>query len=412
MYEIVFMGLVNYLLLLLVAYAENESDYVNASYNKFFRKLVLIIPGRFEYFGPLTYFSALVFEVNFICWSISIAINLYAYEKLFGAVANLLLGLILLSFGIEILFYKLINSNKVKSMYEIPRIINNNYCIAIGGNVLEEVKYVEAENANELVVILPWLHDLDYDGNIRFRKYQDDETKYNFMYYGGLVNDLASKSKAALLVKYTETSRMYSVETFIEELSDVINRYFSDKSISIIAHGPQASVEALLYAQRQPVDSIKLLCGGIGVGEYYISSLQEIIKNKRTTVPWDKKILKQQINCIETVKDHNACSNCMLLETASIFENTCHGFCGKNITPYFDSLKKYSTEDLIAIMKNCKMSISIIWPQLAISSWKNHIEDWKNIENVTFEIMDNCYETFRERTVKMKRHYADVFIVR
>lgn len=63
-------------------------------------------------------------------------------------------------------------------------------------------------------------------------------------------------------------------------------------------------------------------------------------------------------------------------------------------------------------MKKCNISISILWPQLAISSWKNHIEDWKNIENVTFEIIDNCYETFREKKIKMKRHYADVFIVR
>ena len=411
MWSIILIGFVNIFLIMLAAYLENGSENINTSYSNFFRLVVFVIPGRLKYFSPLIFFNALVFELNLIWGVIGFLNEKNGYIELAKAIANILPAVIVISYLLDILFYRIINARKVDGSTTLD-INGETFCLSIGGDVIDEIKYIKGDYEDEVVIILSWLHDIDYSGNLRFRKYNDRTIEYNFMFYNSLINELTSQSKSAVLVRYTECSRLFPVEKLLMELSDVIRKHFGDKKVSIIAHGPQAGVEALLFMKYYDVKSVTLLCGGIGVGEYYISSIEQIINERKTTFPWDRNILKQQKNAIKNVKSHSECKNCALLNTASTFENTCHGFCGKNITPYFDSINNYSTENLMKMMNNSALPISIVWPEFAVGPWSKYIDKWRGISNVNFEMVENCYETFRERKIKDKPSYADVYIVR
>ncbi|WP_143063979.1 hypothetical protein [Butyrivibrio fibrisolvens] len=234
------------------------------------------------------------------------------------------------------------------------------------------------------------------------------DEKYNFMLYNQLVNELSAESKSVVLIKYG--SRLYTVDIFIQELVDIIFNDFSDRKLSIISHGPQAGVEAVLLSDHLKVDSIKLICRGLGVGEYYVECIEQIIKENKLSLPWDKKILRQQENAIKNIRTHLQCCNCSLIKSSSTFETYCHGFCGKNISQYFGSLVEYSTDQIMEMIGKADCNVSIVWPEYSIGPWKQHYDEWSNISNVEMQIIDNCYETLRKPGIKEKKSYSNILL--
>lgn len=411
MWSIIIIGLIDLVFLMAVVCAENIDTYINVCYPRVLRVLAFVIPKRYKYFSVLVFAVTIFYEINIIAGIIGTVIGRDELTGIAISLGEAFPGALVLGYLLDYLFYRLINFRKVKKV-KSPELINDSLLIAVNGKVIEQMKYIKSECSKELVVILPWLHNVSYEGNMVFMADSADDDKYNFMLYNQLVNELSEESKSVLQIKYTQDCRLYTVDTFIQELADVICDDFSGQKLSIISHGPQAGVEAVLFATQYKVDSITLLCGGLGVGEYYVHCINQIIDENRLSLPWDNKLLRQQENAIKNIRTHLQCHNCALIKTSSTFETYCHGYCGKNITQYFGSLLEYSTEQIMEMINNMKCTVSIIWPEYSIGPWKQHYNDWSNIPNADVQIIENCYETFRKPGIKTQRPYSHIFIVR
>lgn len=410
MWSIVIIGVIDLCFLWAIACAENIDSYINTCYPKAIRIISFVIPKRYKYFSFLLFVATVLLEINIIYGIIGVIIGSAKIINVSVSLGRAFPGAIVLGYLVDVLFYRIINFRKVKKV-ENPELINDSSLITVGGKVIEQIKYVESADSEEIVIILPWLHNVSYEGNMIFEANNIADEKYNFMLYNQLVNELSAESKSVVLIKYTKDSRLYTVDIFIQELVDIIFNDFPDRKLSIISHGPQAGVEAFLLSDHLKVDSIKLICGGLGVGEYYVECIEQIIKENKLSLPWDKKILRQQENAIKNIRTHLQCCNCSLIKSSSTFETYCHGFCGKNISQYFGSLVEYSTDQIMEMIGKADCNVSIVWPEYSIGPWRRHCDEWSNIPNVEVQIIDNCYETFRKPGIKEKKAYSHVFII-
>lgn len=410
MWSIILIGIIDLCFLLAIACAENIDEYINTCYPKVIRVMTFLIPKRYKYYSILLFVATVLLEINILCGVIGIIIGQNALVSISISLSRAFPGVIVLGYLLDLLFYRLINHSKVKKSKN-PKLNNNSLLISVGGKVIEQIKYVESVESQDVVVILPWLHNVSYEGNMIFEADNNSNDKYNFMLYNQLINELSAQMQSVVVVKYTKDNRLFTIDILVNELEQIIRNNFSDKKISIIAHGPQAGVEAVMFASRNKVDSLKLFCGGLGVKEYYVSCIEQIISENRTSLPWDKKSLWQQKNAIKNIRTHSQCRNCILIKSSSTFETYCHGFCGKNITQYFGSIVDYSTDYIIEMIRKMDCNVSIIWPEYSIGPWKKYCDIWSDISNVELQIIDNSFETFRTQGLKEKRVYSHIFII-
>lgn len=410
MWSIILIAIIDLCFLWMITSVENNDEYINTCYPRFVRAIVFAIPQRYRYFSILLFIEALFLEMSIMGGVIGVVIGSKDLTHIAILLCRAFPGAVVLGYLLDLVFYHVINHGKVKKVVS-PNLVNNSSLIPVDGRVIEQIKYVESVGSRELVVILPWLHNVTYEGDMIFEADNIAEEKYNFMLYNQLVNELSKELKSVVLIKYSKNNRLYTVDILIEELEDIIRKNFNGKKISIISHGPQSGVEAVLFASRNKVDSLKLLCGGIGIEEYYVSCIEQIITENRMSLPWDKKTLVQMKNAIQKVRTHSECRDCILIKSSSLFETYCHGFCGKNITPYFGSIVDYSTDTIMEKIGEMDCNVSIIWPEYSIGPWRNYCDIWSDIQNVEVQVVDNTFETFREQGLKEDRVYSHIFIL-
>ena len=412
MWGLVIVTIINFLLLFCAIYAENNRKFINTSYSSILRGITFFVPKRFKYFGITTFFLVILLEADIILWLFCLLTKQYEIAGFCKSVGRIIPALVLFASAVDYLIYWLFNSRKYKKIIE-PKLKNDATIVSIGGNAIEEIRCIIIDNSKEVVFILPWLHDVSYGGYLKVRNIGFEDVKYNFMFYNQLVNDITAESKSVVEIKYAKDSRLHSAETFLSELSDVINTYFSDFQVSIVSHGPQAGVEALLLTQQQSIKSLKLLCGGIGVTEYYVECMKQIINDGMSIMLWEKRHYRKMASeIIQGDRSCAGCINCEKRKIATTVDTACHGFCDKNCTCYFDSLTEYTTEYIMKMISSCDCEISIVWPEYAYGPWRKHIARWAAIPNVTFFEVKNCYETFRERQLKDTTEYFEIYAIK
>ena len=167
MWSIILIGIIDLCFLLAIACAENIDEYINTCYPKVIRVMTFLIPKRYKYYSILLFVATVLLEINILCGVIGIIIGQNALVSISISLSRAFPGVIVLGYLLDLLFYRLINYSKVKKSKN-PKLNNNSLLISVGGKVIEQIKYVESVESQDVVVILPWLHNVSYEGNMIF----------------------------------------------------------------------------------------------------------------------------------------------------------------------------------------------------------------------------------------------------
>lgn len=412
-----------YCLLRVVVRLDDINELVKTEYKPIMRKLVFIIPRSIRFFSPVSWIGALLIEIMFFRQAIDLYLldneaNTFQYT-IYRVVLGLILFLFAAFLGVieDIQDYAKYKKNKDK---RVIRKYKNAEKYDLGeGKVIQQLYYnkTTSDNRYGVVLIVPFSHNVNPEGDFCING-QPVETKIkskygyvwdydiyydNVMDYDELTNLLNTLGYDVIRFKFSPDNMTEVVDTFCMEIKNIVEK-LNTNNILLLGHGVRGCIEAEILSTYIETSGMILLCGAaMGI----LDSIRQGFTNE-----YNRKLLieyshmrkhKKLFRNLDKLPVSNECSTCSA-------KDNCMGYCSKYVTPYFDSLRKISQDDLKNIIKDYNHKILIIYAKKALDYNAEIVNELSllNSDKIRLLELEEVYETFRKPEGRDYRYSLEI----
>ncbi len=420
-----------YIVFVFILYLEDGMVFIKTEYGKIIRGSAFIIPPMIRFFSIISWMEAIVIELVFIIqiidiFSMNMSTTIYTSSRI-------LIGFIIFFHGIIIVSIDNVSIHKKYICSNTKEIIEDNINLEVydytNGKIVEQIYYnrTKIEEVKGCIMIFPFLHNAKPNGNI-YNIYTGKDYKIkgniedsytedyyeNFMLYDRLADVLNGLGYDVIRFKFSKRNNDYSIDIFCTEVKQIIQLY-EIKDIYLLGHGVQGCIEAEVMSEYISTKAMVLLCGaGTTILESIRQGYKNTFNNKYWIMPWNKKKFREYFESIEKLPVGKFCDDCTRQNLVNEMTHMCTGFCKENITLYFESLRKYSQDELENIISKYDGKILIIFAQMALdynSSKKRKLCSLEFYDARIVEI-EKVYDTFRSPHIRDYRLYNEIYKVK